>query len=280
MGVHRVQASLIIRDSDLYEDFILPCKAEKSLNTIIVQCLSAYYRNEQVRDLISGTSDDDYSDSGVVDNQAVCDGLRAALVAQDFFINELKNTIEDGNDDIKSILSGANEKAKDSGVVSPTESKFGQGVDRISPKALALLQTSGDGTQSVDSGNLEHAVTVMLEVLLSLANTVHNQQDIDKLMGILNRSDADNTQQTSENERQVGEGEVVTGSEDHQHKADVGTPKDAQTVQDTQTVTPPVLQDDIETEDELMDVPEPVPEVPEPVVGEATSSLLGLLESV
>ena len=55
----RVQLSLNIDDEELIEGLIEPFKQCRYLNKLIIKCLSAYYRDKQVRQMIESTSIDD-----------------------------------------------------------------------------------------------------------------------------------------------------------------------------------------------------------------------------
>ncbi len=291
MSTKRVQASLIFRDAELYNDFILPCKQEKELNSLIVRCLSAYYYNEDARNAIDGTSLEDISDAGVSDNQAICDSLRAALVAQDYFVNELQNTMADGMDDIQSILNGANDMARDAGVCEPSASEYGAGVDRLSPKTLALLADKGVDGKPTDQANLEQVIGVMLEVLISMADTTHNTQAGERLRAIFTQGSKSQSPVTPKNTMQTESDKVVITPESPLEDIQEEAMDTIQTMEYSESIPEELIEEPEEivseddtgvVEDEVLDIPE-VPVTPPPVnetAGEAKESLMGLLSSM
>ena len=117
MANMRAQVSLQFVDEDLYENFVLPYKEERRLNSIIIKCLSAYYRIKEVRNLIEGGSLEnetgvDYENA----NQVLIDEVRQALVMQDFMSQELQNVVDNGVQDVEDILDRTNKMAESTGV--------------------------------------------------------------------------------------------------------------------------------------------------------------------
>lgn len=135
----RAQLSLMFDDENLFDNFVKPYKDEKLLNNLIIKCLSAYYYNEEVRNLIEGTSLDDVADSEeVTSTQSLVDGIRASLIMQDFLASELQNTIDAGTEDVSSILNRTNEAAEKSGVAKTTQTEYGASVLKIEQHNLNL----------------------------------------------------------------------------------------------------------------------------------------------
>lgn len=173
----RAQVSLMFDDADLFENFITPCKEERRLNGIIIKCLSAYYRNEQVRGMIEGASLGEVSDSEeVTSTQSICDNIRASLIMQDFLVEELKQTVETGTEDITDILSQTNKRAEDRGVGSSYQTKSGSTILQLeAPKQkIAPQQTSPAApAQAAPSGDL---ASILCQAVLLLAKDSDNPQ--------------------------------------------------------------------------------------------------------
>ena len=147
----RAQLSLMFDDENLFDNFVKPYKDEKLLNNLIIKCLSAYYYNEEVRNLIEGTSLDDVADSEeVTSTQSLVDGIRASLIMQDFLASELQNTIDAGTEDVSSILNRTNEAAEKSGVAKTTQTEYGASVLKIEQHNLNL-GASQESQASIDS---------------------------------------------------------------------------------------------------------------------------------
>lgn len=100
--LNRVQLSLIIDDKDVYDNLIMPAKQNKDLHPLCIRLLSAYYYNEEVRNIVDGVSEDcdTISDSPVMD---AINNLRNNLAMQAFLSSDLSKVIEDGAEDIADI---------------------------------------------------------------------------------------------------------------------------------------------------------------------------------
>lgn len=122
----RAQLSLIFTDEDLFKNFIEPSKANRELHGIILRCLSAYYYNEQVRNLIEGCSISDVAPEGVKisSSQENIDSIREMLAMQSYLSTELQNTMEDGIDDFTDILSETNKHAEEQGFMKAYNSEY------------------------------------------------------------------------------------------------------------------------------------------------------------
>lgn len=114
----RVQISLQFDDADLYQNFVVPYKEGRLLNSIIVKCLSSYYYNKDSRDIIEGVSMDDVVDNNPNDpNQSLCDSIRASLTMQDFLADKLQETLNKRTGDLVDILHQPNDFAEKSKTV-------------------------------------------------------------------------------------------------------------------------------------------------------------------
>lgn len=104
--LNRVQLSLIIEDNDVFNNLVIPSKQSKDLHPLCIRLLSAYYYNEEVRNLVDGITEDyeEVSDSPVMD---AINNLRNNLAMQAFLGSDLAQILENGAEDIADIATGA-----------------------------------------------------------------------------------------------------------------------------------------------------------------------------
>lgn len=173
----RAQISLQFADADLFENFVTPYKENRLLNSLIIKCLSAYYYNEDVRNLIEGTSMSEATNGEEVQStQSIVDNIRASLVMQDYLATELQSTIDNGTEDIDNILNKTNEVARQTGVAKPSQTESGSNVLQIETKNL-----NGEGSGKSSAPDLKGfdnnaAVNLLLNCVLSLAKSSGNTE--------------------------------------------------------------------------------------------------------
>lgn len=162
----RVQLSLLFDDKAVFDGLVMPFKQSKELNSLIIRCLSAYYYNENVRNLVEGDSFEQINDEEVTSSQEICDNIRNILAMQDFLAQELQNTVEDGADEFNDILNNVNQKAEDYGVVKQTTDESGNSNLRLEVKT----SVSGDMNNSSQSGSNSTFEQFMLQMMLRIFN--------------------------------------------------------------------------------------------------------------
>lgn len=178
----RAQLSLMFDDENLFDNFVKPYKDEKLLNNLIIKCLSAYYYNEEVRNLIEGTSLDDVADSEeVTSTQSLVDGIRASLIMQDFLASELQNTIEAGTEDVSSILNRTNEAAEKSGVAKTTQTEYGASVLKIEQHNLNFGGTQESQAQTGSSVEPSDTLKILIMAVSKLAEASGNSEVVNLL---------------------------------------------------------------------------------------------------
>lgn len=178
----RAQLSLMFDDENLFDNFVKPYKDEKLLNNLIIKCLSAYYYNEEVRNLIEGTSLDDVADSEeVTSTQSLVDGIRASLIMQDFLASELQNTIEAGTEDVSSILNRTNEAAEKSGVAKTTQTEYGASVLKIEQHNLNIGGTQESQVQTGSSVEPSDTLKILIMAVSKLAEASGNSEVVNLL---------------------------------------------------------------------------------------------------
>lgn len=177
MATMRAQVSLMFDDADLFDNFITPCKEERRLNGIIVKCLRAYYLDERVRNMIEGEElADDSDDSAVKSTQSICDSIRASFIMQDFLVEELKQTIETGIEDVGDILSKANASAEANGFGSSYQTKSGSTILQLeAPKQEKAPEAVSTPVTGVVSASPDLA-SILCQAVLLLAKDSNNSQ--------------------------------------------------------------------------------------------------------
>lgn len=178
----RAQLSLMFDDENLFDNFVKPYKDEKLLNNLIIKCLSAYYYNEEVRNLIEGTSLDDVADSEeVTSTQSLVDGIRASLIMQDFLASELQNTIDAGTEDVSSILNRTNEAAEKSGVAKTTKTEYGASVLQIEQHNLNIGGTQESQPTASTSTEPSDTLKILIMAVSKLAEASGNSEVVNLL---------------------------------------------------------------------------------------------------
>ena len=173
----RAQISLQFADADLFENFVTPYKENRLLNSLIIKCLSAYYYNEDVRNLIEGTSMSDATNGEEVQStQSIVDNIRASLVMQDYLATELQSTIDNGTEDIDNILNKTNEVARQTGMAKPSQTESGSNVLQIETKNLNGEGSDESSAQDLKGFDNNAAVNLLLNCVLSLAKSSGNTE--------------------------------------------------------------------------------------------------------
>lgn len=102
----RVQVSLNFEDMNLFDNFVTPFKEGRALNSLIIKCLSVYFYNEDIRNLIEGTSIEDTSEEKKAqEHQKLCDDIQASLLIREFVSSNLQNIIALSTEDNKNEVS-------------------------------------------------------------------------------------------------------------------------------------------------------------------------------
>lgn len=215
MAVRRAQVSLMFDDADLFENFIIPCKEERRLNGIIVKCLKAYYSNPQVRSLIEGEQDGEETElEGVQSTQSICDSIRASLIMQDYLVAELKQTVDNGIDDVEGLLTQANNTAESHGLGSAYQTKSGSTILQLEAPKQKEPQEQESQSVSTTASAPDGLVSVLGQAVLMLAQDSNNSQVTALLQQILGEQPAVESAEQVETARQPQPQEVpVVASE-------------------------------------------------------------------
>lgn len=182
---NRAQLSLLIDDDELYKQFITPCKSSRTLNGIIVRCLSAYYYNQEVRSMIEGvsiTSDTDSSASQTT--QDICDSIRNTLAMQSFLASELKNTLDAGTEDIGDILKRTNEVAYGTDFAKDFAEKTGTSVLQLEVKSSNTDDANQMLARTYEEQDIRRVLNNLVLAVEKMAETSNNSE----VIGILHAS--------------------------------------------------------------------------------------------
>ena len=178
----RAQLSLMFDDENLFDNFVKPYKDEKLLNNLIIKCLSAYYYNEEVRNLIEGTSLDDVADSEeVTSTQSLVDDIRADVATQKFLADELQKTIDAGTEDVSEILNRTNKATEKSGVAKTTQTEYGASVLKIEQHNLNLDTKEPQSEQKQPEIKSDDTLKILVMAVSKLAEADGNKEVVDLL---------------------------------------------------------------------------------------------------
>lgn len=255
----RAQLSLLFEDKDLYNQFIVPCKQAKSLNGIIIRCLSAYYYNEEVRNMIEGSPihfEDDASSN--TSTQEICQNIRNTLMMQSIIAGELEATINNGTQSVEDILSRTNKMATESGLAKEQQTGSGGSILQIEQQNADVLGTIQSHPEKVSVPASDATFTLLITAIRKLAETSGNQEVIAMLHG----EEDSQSQPVKEIESSVPVAEVISVPEQVVQEPVVEVPKE----------------EPKPTEDLSFDVEDDF--APDEVKVDATQSMLGLIESL
>ena len=137
----RAQISLQFADADLFENLVILYRERYQLSIFIIQCLTAYYYSENIRNTIEGISMSDATNGEEVQStQSIVDNIRKSLVMQDYLAAELQSTIDNGTEDIDNILFSTEEKE----LIRKQKVKEAEKQDELDSKYSILLQSIVD----------------------------------------------------------------------------------------------------------------------------------------
>lgn len=166
----RAQLNIMTDDEELFNGLIKPYKEEKLLNNLILKCLSAYYYNEEVRNLIEGTSLDD--SVPVADTQSLVDSIRADVATQKFLADELQKTIEAGTEDVSNLLN----RVDNSGVTKTTKIEYGASALQIEQHNLNLGIKEPESKQEQSGVKSDDTLKILIMAVSKLAEASGNKE--------------------------------------------------------------------------------------------------------
>lgn len=171
----RAQLSLLFDDEELFNNFVLPYKDQRLLNSVIIKCLSAYYYNPDIRSIVEGDTFQS-NDEEDTSKKEMFDNIRTTLLMQEFMTTELGDTLQAGSENINDILNKANNMAKEAKFAEEQESEYGSGIFKLDFKKLENKQeeeTSQDCTKVTTDST---AIKILFSVVKSLAKSSGNTE--------------------------------------------------------------------------------------------------------
>lgn len=176
----RVQLSLLFSDTDVYEGLIVPWKANRELNPLIIKLLSAYYYSDEIRGLVDTFGEEEIICEDTTNFSQVIENAKSTLAYMSMLTEGAKTVLADGIDDINNIASATGgEPAKESkfGFSMPSfgdalnEASKGVSNESVSQESQASMQTADT------SGNMvavNERINGLEGQIVSLTETVAN----------------------------------------------------------------------------------------------------------
>ena len=153
----RVQLSLLFSDTDVYEGLIVPWKANRELNPLIIKLLSAYYYSDEIRGLVDTFGEEEIICEDTTNFSQVIENAKSTLAYMSMLTEGARTVLADGIDDINNIASATGgEPAKESkfGFSMPS---FGDALNEVS-QGVSNEPASQEGKASMQtadtSGNM------------------------------------------------------------------------------------------------------------------------------
>ena len=176
----RVQLSLLFSDTDVYEGLIVPWKANRELNPLIIKLLSAYYYSDEIRGLVDTFGEEEIICEDTTNFSQVIENAKSTLAYMSMLTEGARTVLADGIDDINNIASATGgEPAKESkfGFSMPSfgdalnEASQGVSNEHASQESQASMQTADT------SGNMvavNERINGLEGQIASLTETVAN----------------------------------------------------------------------------------------------------------
>ena len=176
----RVQLSLLFSDTDVYEGLIVPWKANRELNHLIIKLLSAYYYSDEIRGLVDTFGEEEIICEDTTNFSQVIENAKSTLAYMSMLTEGARTVLADGIDDINNIASATGgEPAKESkfGFSMPS---FGDALNKAS-QGVSNEPASQEGKASMQtadtSGNMvavNERINGLESQIASLTETVAN----------------------------------------------------------------------------------------------------------
>lgn len=176
----RVQLSLLFSDTDVYEGLIVPWKANRELNHLIIKLLSAYYYSDEIRGLVDTFGEEEIICEDTTNFSQVIENAKSTLAYMSMLTEGARTVLADGIDDINNIASATGgEPAKESkfGFSMPS---FGDALNEVS-QGVSNEPASQEGKASMQtadtSGNMvavNERINGLEGQIASLTETVAN----------------------------------------------------------------------------------------------------------
>lgn len=174
---YRTQLSLLVPDEDLYNNFIVPLKRDKELHSIILKCLSAYYYNESIRNLIEGVSSDgvETGESVPSSEEAITD-MRNMLALQNIIVKDIEGQLQDDFADFSNVLKDTNKVAQENELIKDSDSAFG-GSGKLNREKLVETRKETFASKPVEIDETYLKTKSDHDIVMELASIVFSRVD-------------------------------------------------------------------------------------------------------
>ncbi len=186
MAINRAQVSLSFEDEELYNGLIVHLKKTKTLQKTILDCLTAFYYNDTVRQIVSGIEEEMHNGGQMEDRDAIFADIRNSLLVNDFIMDEFSAHLQAGEADISSIVEAVGESVRN---LTPEEPvKTNTGVDT----GLALLEEKpqvtateiptdvSKGMPSVSTASSDEKLNLLISMMQTMMENGHFVSDVGK----------------------------------------------------------------------------------------------------
>lgn len=190
----RVQLSLLFSDTDVYEGLIVPWKANRELNPLIIKLLSAYYYSDEIRGLVDTFGEEEIICEDTTNFSQVIENAKSTLAYMSMLTEGARTVLADGIGDINNIASATGgEPAKESkfGFSMPS---FGDALNEAS-QGVSNEPASQEGKASMQtadtSGNMvavNERINGLEGQIASLTETVANLSKLLLTFGVTVKS--------------------------------------------------------------------------------------------
>ncbi len=194
MAINRAQVSLSFEDEELYNNLIVHLKKTKTLQKTILDCLTAYYYNDTVRQIVSGIEDEIYEDGQVEDRDTIFANMRNALLVNEFIMNEFSNELENSMADVADIVEAVGEDLSGTpteGTTTPSiaqvlipilESKAAEQAELESaeetPETQVVATEVSHGMPSVSTNSSDEKLNLLISMMQTMMEKGHFVSDV------------------------------------------------------------------------------------------------------
>ena len=242
----RAQVSLIFSDEDIFDNFIIPLKENKELSGMIIKLLTAYYNNEDVRNLVEGFSPDEIEfNDQIKDNISQ---LRQTLAMQDFLFVQAKQVLDDGTSDMEALMR-VNDITKQSGVVKTEQTDSGEALVQLSLENIISNGATEQEKEVVNNNDLESRVIKIEESLANIMMLLQNSAYNNTSSVIQNTSTDDKVPDEENSPSLITDSQVSSFTDDIKEEIPVDTSEDLDlfddtdaTIDDSDFVAPPSIE--------------------------------------
>lgn len=175
----RAQFSILFTDEELYDNFVVYQKQQKTLKPLVLKLLTSYYYNDDVRRLVDGDDEEDaIMTSAQEEAMTYFEQCRQSLALMNVFAEGLEDLTDDSIDKFSDF---ADDIATKTGGKASTSTEFGKSVPQIemisqtkSSEGQHSEKQSNNTVKDVEYKHLEDRIDYLTELVLSLTQNMAN----------------------------------------------------------------------------------------------------------